>query len=731
VRVVPFGIVRAGVVVVGVLAVAGASARADALGCRRAIAKEAARFAATRVQAVARCEGLIVRGRLPVLTACAGEPRTATVIARATAKLRRGLDRACGGADRTCGTGGDDESPAALGWPALCPDFEAAGCAHAIADCADIADCLLCVQRATTDQAISAAYGELVPTDPRGERRLNTCQRTIGAATAKLVAAHATALQRCWDARYRGRHAGPCPEPGDGKTTDRLAHAAAKLERTICRACGGKRHCGFPGEPSADAIGTAGVCPDVEGCGNVIVTLQDVVDCAGCMAARDSECGSAAAVPALTAYPESCALVPPLPVCGDGTVQGREACDDGNTDDGDGCSSACALEDATALCTGIPTVGGVALATALVASGLERPVHVTGPPLDPTRVFVVEQRGRIRVVEHGHLLPTPFLAIEDKVGFGDERGLLSVAFHPDYAANGRFFVDYTNRAGDTVVARYRVSESDPNLADAGSEIILLTVAQPFANHNGGLNLFGPDGYLYVGLGDGGDRNDPLENGQSDATVLGKLLRIDVDVETPPYWAAPADNPDPGAPPPLDLIWAKGLRNPWRFSFDRATAELYIADVGQNQYEEVDIQPPGTGGENYGWDVFEGLHCHEPAPLCSMCPNPMCPGDPTFNVPVLEYDHGEGCSITGGFVYRGCRLPDLRGTYFYADFCSAFVRTFSGVAGGAAQNLADRTADLDPPGAPAIDHPSSFGEDARGELYLTDLDGELYAIVPGE
>ncbi len=425
---------------------------------------------------------------------------------------------------------------------------------------------------------------------------------------------------------------------------------------------------------------------------------------------------------ARSAPPASC--VPP--VCGDGTVGGREECDDGNTDAGDGCSSTCELENASALCAGVPAVAGTSLTAVRVASGLASPVHVTAPRLDPNRLFIVEQPGRIRILKNGVLLPKPFLAIEKKVKCCDEQGLLSVAFHPDYEANGRFFVFYVDDASQLTIARYEVSATDPDRADPASEKVLLTIDHSQAsNHNGGLIEFGPDGFLYAGTGDGGGGGDPFENGQSLSSLLGKQLRIDVDVNTPPYHAMPGGNPFPAAGDPLNLIWAYGLRNPWRFSFDRATGELYTADVGQDSWEEIDVQPAGTGGLDYGWDVFEGRHCFEPDP------DPTCPDPPTgFTMPVLEYDHGQGCSIIGGFVYRGCRMPDLRGTYFYADFCSAFVRTFEGVSGGDAQHLADRTADLEPPGAPSISAPTSFGEDARGELYVTDHDGEVFEIVPG-
>ncbi len=421
--------------------------------------------------------------------------------------------------------------------------------------------------------------------------------------------------------------------------------------------------------------------------------------------------------------PASCTTT--APTCGNGTIEPGEECDDSNTTSGDGCSNTCQLENASAVCAGVPSISGTSVASVRVASGLSNPVFVTAPRLDPNRVFVVEQNGRIRIIKNGILLPTAFLAIESKIACCGERGLLSVAFHPDYETNGRFFVYYSNTVGDITIARYQAS-GNPDLADASSEKLLLTINHQFAgNHNGGQLQFGPDGYLYAGTGDGGGGGDPLESGQNLTTMLGKQLRVDVDVDTPPYYAMPAGNPFPAAGDPFALIWAYGLRNPWRFSFDRQTGELYTADVGQNAWEEVDVQPAATGGLNYGWDIFEGRHCFEPDPA------PTCPDPPTgFTMPVLEYDHGQGCAITGGYVYRGCAMPDLRGTYFYADYCSAFIRTFSGVVGGDAQNLADRTAELDPPGGLTIGSVTSFGEDARGELYVVDQDGEVFEIVPG-
>jgi glucose/arabinose dehydrogenase len=379
------------------------------------------------------------------------------------------------------------------------------------------------------------------------------------------------------------------------------------------------------------------------------------------------------------------------------------------------------------VCAGVPTIPGTALRTELIARGLSRPLYVTAPRLDTHRLFIVEQTGRVRVVKDGVLLNQPFLDLSAAVSCCGERGLLGLAFHPGFAANGRVFVNYTNRGGSTVIARYQVSDV-PDVADPASAQTLLTIAQPFSNHNGGQLAFGPDGYMYVGMGDGGSGGDPREAGQSDTTLLGKLLRIDVDVEEPPFYAVPATNPNPGAGDPLGLVWAKGLRNPWRFSFDRLRRDLYIADVGQNRIEEINVQPSGSeGGENYGWDVFEGSDCFDPEPLFRDCPDPA----DGFVMPVLEYTHAEGCSVTGGFVYRGCALPDLHGTYFYADYCSGFVRSFI-YADGLATQHRDWSEDLAAGAGQSLGSISSFGEDARGEIYICDLTGgRVFKIVAGD
>jgi glucose/arabinose dehydrogenase len=298
--------------------------------------------------------------------------------------------------------------------------------------------------------------------------------------------------------------------------------------------------------------------------------------------------------------------------------------------------------------------------------------------------------------------------------------LLSIAFHPDYARNGWVFVAYSSLGLDKVVARFEKLD-DADALDANSEKQLFTVPQDDAYHNGGQLQFARDGMLWLGNGDGNGSSgsDAAGHAQRDGDLLGKLLRVDVDVEDAPYWAVPADNPDPGDTL-ASLIWAKGLRNPWRFSFDRETGDMVIADVGQNEVEEIDLLPAdSTGGENFGWNIFEG----------SQCFGGGC-GPSELIEPISEYEHdGTGASITGGYVYRGCALPDLHGTYFFSDYVLGFVRTLR-ISGGLASNEKDVTAALEPPGDAEIDHPSSFGEDVRGEIYIVDYpDGEVFKIVP--
>ncbi|HEY9421673.1 MAG TPA: PQQ-dependent sugar dehydrogenase [Thermoanaerobaculia bacterium] len=335
------------------------------------------------------------------------------------------------------------------------------------------------------------------------------------------------------------------------------------------------------------------------------------------------------------------------------------------------------------------------------------------------RLFLTLRAGRILIFENGAVRPQDFLSIGSLINTnGFERGLLSMAFHPDYARNGFFFVNYTNLNGDTVVARYQVS-SDPNLADTSSARILLTIPQPFANHNGGQLQFGPDGYLYIGMGDGGDAFDPACRAQKPDTLLGKMLRIDVDqnVNSAPFYGIPQDNPFRGAGDPPDEVWASGFRNPWRFSFDRQTGDLWIGDVGQNQREEIDFQPADSnGGENYGWKVMEGTLCTNDTRACPGS-TPAC-NSPAFTEPVLEYAHTTGCSVTGGYVYRGSRLAQLRGSYIFGDFCSGEVWAASRQGNGFnVRTISASAGQL-----------STFGEDAQGELYAATLGGRLFRVT---
>lgn len=355
---------------------------------------------------------------------------------------------------------------------------------------------------------------------------------------------------------------------------------------------------------------------------------------------------------------------------------------------------------------GVVTPGVVATP---VASGLSNPLWLTSPPGD-SRLFVVEQAGTVRVVKNGKLLPDPFLDLRGSLSSGGERGLLSLAFHPDYASNGRFYVDFTDPAGDTRVVAYRVSASDPDRADPASGDTILAVPQPYANHNGGLVAFGPDGMLYVGLGDGGSGGDPDGNGQNRGTLLGSILRLDVDGGSP--YRIPPDNPFAGISGARGEIWAWGLRNPWRYAFDPTSGLLFIADVGQSDWEEVDVKPANEGGLNYGWNVMEGAHCYG-APSCDM---------QGLVQPVLEYGHDQGCSITGGFPYRGQAMPDLQGAYFYSDYCSGFLRSFR-LNGSTVTD--ERSWDVGDLGQVL-----SFGQDAAGELYVLSASGTVYRLEPG-
>ena len=353
---------------------------------------------------------------------------------------------------------------------------------------------------------------------------------------------------------------------------------------------------------------------------------------------------------------------------------------------------------------GVPTLS--------LVGNFSSPVFLTAAPGDTARLFVVEQAGRIVVLHHDTIQTRPFLDIRGKIAAGGERGLLSVAFDPQYATNGRFFVYFTNSAGDIRIVRYTVS-SDPDSADAATADTTLAVPHPQnANHNGGQLQFGPDSMLWAGTGDGGGAGDTAGNGQNKHALLGKLLRLDVRGAS--GYSIPADNPFANDPSAAPEVWSYGLRNPWRFSFDRQTGDLYIGDVGQDRYEEVDVAPTAVlrgRGVNFGWNIMEGKHCY--------------PSDPCTSVgqlPLVEYPHlGGTCSITGGYVYRGSALPALVGNYFYADYCDGSVHSIQGQSDA---TPADWTSLL----SPGVNI-SSFGQDARGELYIVQLDGPVWRIIP--
>jgi glucose/arabinose dehydrogenase len=333
-------------------------------------------------------------------------------------------------------------------------------------------------------------------------------------------------------------------------------------------------------------------------------------------------------------------------------------------------------------------------------------VDLQMPPDASDRIFVVEQAGVVRVIPSGVLLATPFIDNRARVTAGGEKGLLGIAFHPDYATNHRFFLSYTRTVSgqlQSVVAEYLTSAGDPNSADT-AERIVLTVDQPFDNHNGGQIQFGPDGYLYMGLGDGGGGGDPLGSGQDMTSLLSKMLRIDVD-STQPY-AVPTDNPFVGQAGIRPEIWASGFRNPWRFSFDRTTGRLFVADVGQNSFEEVNLV---VKGGNYGWNIMEGLHCFEPPNAC-----------PTsgLELPIVEYGHGEGASVTSGFVYRGALMSELRGHYIFGDFISGRIWALEETSPGVWTRTLLLDTDL---------NISCFGLDREGELLVTDYGGSVFRM----
>ena len=354
----------------------------------------------------------------------------------------------------------------------------------------------------------------------------------------------------------------------------------------------------------------------------------------------------------------------------------------------------------------------IGLAYEKVAGSLPFPVFVGAPPGDD-RLFIGTKDGQIHIIKDGATLIEPFLDIRALTLNNGEQGLLGLAFHPEYATNGLFYVHYSDRHGDTKIFEYQVG-SNPNLADIETARLIFFTIQPASNHNGGMLAFGPDGYLYIGLGDGGGANDRYGNGQRPDTFLGTLLRVDVDggdrVEGFGY-AIPPDNPfvDGGG---AAEVWAYGLRNPWRFSFDGDL--LYIGDVGQNQWEEIDVASATDAGLNYGWSIMEGTHCFSPGSGCAT---------DGLQLPVVEYSHGEGCSVTGGYAYRGEAIPELDGRYFYSDYCGGWLRSFL-YENGEATDPMDHTGQVG-----ALASVTSFGTDGFGEIYVTSAAGDVWKLVP--
>ena len=343
-----------------------------------------------------------------------------------------------------------------------------------------------------------------------------------------------------------------------------------------------------------------------------------------------------------------------------------------------------------------------------VASGLEQPLFITASGDDSGRMFILEQAGRIRVMENLTLVEKPFLDITERVGNnGSEQGLLGLAFHPRFESNGLFFINYTDSSGDTVIARFSTLDETLESGDPFSEEILFKIGQPYANHNGGMLAFGPDGYLYIATGDGGSANDPGDNAQSTTNLLGKILRIDIDREN--GYKIPPDNPFTSTDASPE-IWVYGLRNPWRFDFDSHTGDLYIGDVGQNQWEEIDYLPAGSsGGDNFGWSIFEG----------SQLTGLRMRTGSLYISPVAEYDHSLGCSVTGGVVYRGSSLPAWDGVYLYGDYCTGRIWGLNRDQNGTWQN-----AEL----FNGLGLISSFGKDDSGEVYLVIHSGDIYQLT---
>jgi glucose/arabinose dehydrogenase len=349
-----------------------------------------------------------------------------------------------------------------------------------------------------------------------------------------------------------------------------------------------------------------------------------------------------------------------------------------------------------------------------VASGLTKPVFITSAHDGTGRLFIVEQTGRIKVLAGGSVRSTPLLNIASQVSKGDEQGLLGLAFHPNFKSNHKFYVNFTNTAGDTIIRQYRTSTSNPNVVASGSGKTILKINQPYSNHNGGMIAFGPDGFLYIGMGDGGGAGDPQNRAQNKDALLGKMLRININAHTSTKnYTNPSSNPYVGRKG-RNEIWQRGLRNPWRWSFDRKTGSLWIGDVGQNQYEEIDraVRTGGGAGRgvNFGWSTMEGFACYKPSTGCNKSGRQK---------PLLAYSHANGrCVVTGGYVYRGSAIPALQGYYVFADFCTGQIWAVRSGASSPASRIQLKDTSL---------MISSFGENAGGELFVVDLNGAVYRI----
>ena len=437
----------------------------------------------------------------------------------------------------------------------------------------------------------------------------------------------------------------------------------------------------------------------------IILALTALLALAAC-SAGEVQPPAAAPLPVATVRPTTAPSPSPLPSA---TSVATEAVKPTATDDPTATPSPAPTDTPTPAPSDTPApldLAALNLALEPVAAGFRQPVFATHAGDGSGRIFVLEKAGRITALAADGSNPRTFLDISDRVGSSSsEQGLLGLAFDPQFASNGRLFVYYTDRDGNTAIARF-TANAERDAADPASEVILLTAAQPAANHNGGMIAFGPDGYLYAGLGDGGAANDRFGNGQNLGTILGTVIRIDVSGAGA---LAPADNPFVGQDTVRPEIWAYGLRNPWRFSFDRQTGDLWIADVGQNQWEEVNVQPAGSaGGENYGWPIMEGTHCFQ-ADTCQ---------EGGLTLPVAEYSHGLGCSVTGGYVYRGAVQPALQGIYFYGDYCSGRIWGLAQVD-GQWQNVELLSSGV---------QISSFGETEDGEVLVIDYNGSLSRLV---